>query len=280
MCARKTVTGVSSYQGIQRDLLVNQSYLSHCVSHLLGRNERVTTLLTFICMMRSQDRINAHDEVSVVAAALQDYKADSERKYQAAHYMPGQVLIGKKKPSVYYDDHTDSAQIQEMLDGLFSAVHNLPAYYNRADTATEAHGRLKKVVTSDDEELDLTGKDGLCVHLRNCCQHMIMKKPSPNERVNPLQVNLVVEQWMTGVVPALQEAVKKKQKTWQYAKTEKTRDRRELEIDTLEAMIRVCQNHTEKIQPNTRKRIEEVEIAVLGKNKALGIPDWIETGFF
>lgn len=115
--------------------------------HVIGRNRRVAELLCYLSLLRGHVPALGTAKVSCRAAWYQDYNATAGN--QAAHYMPGQIVLSvpgavNKDPSHF----ATSPDTQRAIGALFSAVQDLPANFNKADTYVEQFTRpgLKKIL--------------------------------------------------------------------------------------------------------------------------------------
>lgn len=117
--------------------------------HVVGRNRRVGQLLCCLSLMRGHSLIPANVRVSCEAAKFQDY--ESADGHEAAHYLPGQVLIswpGQKEndPSHYVNNQNT----KNLIGALFSRVQDLPANFNKADSYVEKYAKpgLKAILAA------------------------------------------------------------------------------------------------------------------------------------
>jgi hypothetical protein len=111
------------------------SYSMQALSHSMGRDDRVAQLLCYLSLLRGSGRVDANPAVDVVAAKWQNYS--SQAGNQAAHFMPGQLLVDNEKASLL----TQDPQTRTRISCLFADVEDLPADFNKADTQAEAKGR-------------------------------------------------------------------------------------------------------------------------------------------
>ena len=115
-------------QGFKSDVLL-------ALIHAHGRNNRVAQVLCYLSLMRAAGRISTTSGVmTVTKAVFQNYHGPSGT--QAAHYLPGQLRIGRKLVSEYINDRMTRLR----LDGLFGDVHTLPPNFNKADSEAEKNG--------------------------------------------------------------------------------------------------------------------------------------------
>lgn len=111
------------------------TYAHQALSHSMGRDNRVAQLLCYLSLMRRAGRIAANPAVDVVAAKWQNFSSTDGN--QAAHFMPGQLLIDNDKVS----ERVQDGQTRTRIACLFADVEDLPADFNKADTQAEAKGR-------------------------------------------------------------------------------------------------------------------------------------------
>jgi hypothetical protein len=102
--------------------------------HSIFRNDRVARVLCFVGSLRARGAISQGAAVAVVAAKRQHFS--SPNGYQAAHYLPGQLLINGRFPWTLVKDAGTRLQFER----LFADVEHLPANFNKADSAAEACG--------------------------------------------------------------------------------------------------------------------------------------------
>ena len=113
------------------------SNVNHALGHSTSRNNRVVDALCYFSLMSSSRRDLVRLQVCVEAAARQLFR--STQGNQAAHYLPGQIRITTKFPWQYISDKPTSTR----LECLFGEVENLPANFNKADSAAEQKGLLE-----------------------------------------------------------------------------------------------------------------------------------------
>ncbi len=104
------------------------------IQHSTFRNDRVVRVLCFIGILRGLGRIRDTAKVSCIAAQRQHFSSTSG--YQAAHYLPGQILIDCNYPWNLIQD----VRTRLEFEVLFADVEHLPADFNKADSAAEACG--------------------------------------------------------------------------------------------------------------------------------------------
>lgn len=122
--------------------------------HVIGRNRRVGQLLCYLSLMHGYGLIPANARVSCSAAEFQDYESTGD--HEAAHYLPGQVLISwpgqaKCDPSSF----VKNPNTKDLIGELFSRVQDLPANYNKADSYVEKYTKpgLKVILAADCQDL-------------------------------------------------------------------------------------------------------------------------------
>jgi hypothetical protein len=113
------------------------SSVQQALGHSNSRNNRVVDTLCHFSLMASAQRQLVSSPVSVEKAARQLFR--STDGYQAAHYLPGQIKIANEFPWRLISDRPTSVR----LECLFGEVENLPANFNKADSAAEQKGLLE-----------------------------------------------------------------------------------------------------------------------------------------
>lgn len=112
-----------------------QSDLAAARSHSLGRDRRVGQVMCYLSLMRSAGLIENSAKVTCTKAIRQHYSASRAEGKQAAHYLPGQLWINGRCPWNLITYQRTALG----LEGLFGDVENLPANFNKADSAAEAY---------------------------------------------------------------------------------------------------------------------------------------------
>lgn len=107
---------------------------SKAIGHSNSRNNRVVQVVSFFSLIRAASRNLATAHVLVEAAQRQLFR--SPDGYQAAHYLPGQLKIGKQLPWMLIP----TPVARSSLECLFADVEHLPAAFNIADSAAEEKG--------------------------------------------------------------------------------------------------------------------------------------------
>ncbi len=113
--------------------------------HAMWRNNLVAKVFCYLSVMRAAGLIPDKSKVLLSPHNLrvpQDFNASGGN--QAAHYLPGFVAIASgsaKTPRYLWDLISDTA-IRDKVAALFRATQDLPASFNRADSAAEARQLL------------------------------------------------------------------------------------------------------------------------------------------
>jgi len=109
--------------------------VTQALGHSNSRNSRVVETLCYFSLMRNCGRHNfLNVPVLIEKAARQLFRSPGGS--QAAHYLPGQIRINTDFAWTFISDPSTSRR----LECLFAAVENLPADYNKADSAAEEKG--------------------------------------------------------------------------------------------------------------------------------------------
>jgi hypothetical protein len=126
----RELAALGSFQGkIERF----SNFRDQASGHNLGRNLRILKVLAGLQWIRGQDP--SLSSAMVVAAIRQNFS--SVENNQAAHFLPGQLIIGHK-PVWHWAKHQE---LRRQLEFLFAEVDDLPAPFNQADTQAEAFGK-------------------------------------------------------------------------------------------------------------------------------------------
>jgi len=121
---------------VQRSL----SDITLAKTHAIGRNRRVGAVLCYLSLMKSRDLVPKGAKAKVVGAEVQNF--ESEDGYEAAHYLPGQLKISVPgKGDIEPWNLVKNAATASEIASLFSAVQNLPANFNKADSYLEMHAK-------------------------------------------------------------------------------------------------------------------------------------------
>jgi len=126
------------------------SYSQQALCHSMGRNARIVKVLCYLSQLRGADKIPSNANFKVVAAIWQNYS--SVKGNEAAHYLPGQLMVNSKKLSLLAQNPLTATKIS----CLFGDVEDLPADFNKADTQAEAKGNA----------------GGLCAAFEAAAQHL------------------------------------------------------------------------------------------------------------
>lgn len=118
-----------------KEVIRFHSYMQQALSHSMGRNDRVARVLCYLSLLRSAGTVGAEPSLRVVAARWQNYSSTAGN--QAAHFLPGQLMVNSRKMSELVIDE----QTRTRISCLFGDVEDLPADFNKADTQAEANGR-------------------------------------------------------------------------------------------------------------------------------------------
>ncbi len=106
---------------------------AQALGHSNSRNGRVVQALSYFSLIRSSGH-HTFGSVAIEKAMRQFFSSESGN--QAAHFLPGQIKIDTHLPWSYICD----ANTGQRLEGLFADVENLPADFNKADSAAEQKG--------------------------------------------------------------------------------------------------------------------------------------------
>ena len=110
------------------------------VGHSTARNERVVQAASFFSLIRSVTPNLGLARVLIEAAQRRMFS--SPEGYQAAHYLPCQLRIQGSggTNAVLPWNYVSKPNARQRLEYLFADVENLPAAFNKADSAAEAKG--------------------------------------------------------------------------------------------------------------------------------------------
>jgi hypothetical protein len=160
--------------------------------HVIGRNRRVGELLCQLSLIQGHGLLPANARVSCRAARFQDYESSGD--LEAAHYLPGQVLIARpgqkeRDPSCYVNDPST----KNAIGALFSRVQNLPVDFNKADSYVEQYT-----------------KPGLKAILAAVCQRVIRdQRQVASSRVSPFVYEAYAE-WIAQSLAAYRYGINRK----------------------------------------------------------------------
>lgn len=159
--------------------------------HVIGRNRRVAELLCYLSLLRGQVPALGTAKVACRAAWYQDYSATAGN--QAAHYMPGQIVLSAAGAVNQDPSHfAANPDTRRAIGALFSAVQDLPANFNKADTYVEQFTRpgLKKI-------------------LAETCRQVLSKPPQASGKVGAA-VREAFDYWIRTSLQAYTTAVNRK----------------------------------------------------------------------
>jgi hypothetical protein len=165
-----------------------QSDLAAARSHSLGRDRRVGQVMCYLSLMRSAGLIAKTAAVTCTKAIRQHYTSSRAEGKQAAHYLPGQLRINGQCPWEFIPDWRSA----QALEGLFGDVEDLPADFNKADSAAEAYQSV----------------EGLAQSFARSCE-LVVRDPQPLEgnRINRVLVRRAYNDWIMHSRHAYREAV-------------------------------------------------------------------------
>ncbi len=148
MSARNTYSPEVTEAGEFTELVVERklSDVDLARTHVIGRNRRVGQVLCYLSLMKSHGLIPQASGASAIAAIVQDFKSGDGN--EAAHYLPGQLKLGiPGKGDVTPWSLVRNPTTAGAIASLFSAVQDLPANFNKADSYVEMYANppLKKV---------------------------------------------------------------------------------------------------------------------------------------
>jgi hypothetical protein len=159
--------------------------------HVIGRNRRVAELLCYLDLMRVHNLLPANAKVSCRAAIYQDYKSSDGN--QAAHYLPGQIMIKVGSQRSHDPSYSvKNARTKNAIGALFSRVQDLPADFNHADSYVEKYTR-----------------PGLKQILAEVCRDVICDHAPPCKRVSPV-VRAAFQEWIARSLTAYRAAINRK----------------------------------------------------------------------
>jgi len=169
-----------------------QSDLAAARSHSQGRDRRVGQVMCYLSLMRSAGLIVNFATVTCTGAARQHFSSSRAQGKQAAHYLPGQLRINGRYPWDFIDDWRTAQE----LEGLFGDVEDLPADFNKADSAAEAYRSV----------------EGLKQSFAQSCK-IVVQDPQPTEgnRINRTLVRRAYNDWIARSGGAYRKALAQKQ---------------------------------------------------------------------
>jgi hypothetical protein len=169
-----------------------QSDLAAARSHSLGRDRRVGQVMCYLSLMRSAGLIVKFATVTCTGAARQHFSSSRIEGKQAAHYLPGQLRINGRCPWEFIGDWRTAKH----LEGLFGDVEDLPADFNKADSAAEAYHSV----------------EGLKQSFAQSCK-IVVYDPQSEEgnRINRTLVRRAYNDWVVRSGAAYRQALAQKQ---------------------------------------------------------------------
>lgn len=182
----------------------NANTRQQAFNHNLGRNVRVVKVLAYLDLLR-QCGAQISGTISCLAAIRQNFSSSQSGTHmglptgpmQAAHFLPGQIIINGLPLWNYAKDTVTRGRIEF----LFAEVEHLPAIFNQADSAAEAKGNMA----------------GLCAALTTACQAIAHVQVAGGAKaITPLSVSRerlerAYEDWHRNAVTALQSALSVKE---------------------------------------------------------------------
>lgn len=179
------------------------SDIHKATGHSLGRNSRVVEVLSYFSLMGTSKPDLVHAKVGIEAAVRQLFRSPQrapktfeaealglrDAPHQAAHYLPGQILIATALPWTFISDRLTSRN----LENLFGDVEHLPADFNKADSAAEHQGLVET--------------------FREACE-AVLRDPLAGaaNRINRDRVRTVYDEvWVTGANRAFDFAIAQKE---------------------------------------------------------------------
>lgn len=165
-----------------------RSDLAHAENHGVGRNRAVAKVFCFISVMRAASCLPDGLSASIThpdTAVPQDFQATGGN--QAAHVLPGCLSLKDRTKSAKrraFWEYAPTPQLRKEILSLFEATHDLPASFNKADTAAE----IRRVL----------GAPGLKQVFQTCCQYLLAGPPprlSSGERIALVDRPLVLNAW-------------------------------------------------------------------------------------
>jgi hypothetical protein len=119
----------------QQTVIRSVNHIQQALGHSNSRNSRVVQALTYFSLMRNSPQHNfLSSGVAIEKAARQLFR--SHDGHQAAHYLPGQIWIDLRYPWSFINHRPTGLR----LECLFADVEDLPADFNKADSAAEDKG--------------------------------------------------------------------------------------------------------------------------------------------
>ncbi|APR86559.1 Hypothetical protein A7982_11908 [Minicystis rosea] len=162
-------------------------------------------------------------EIQCVAAHVQDMRAQSGQ--QAAHLLPGQILIGGRPVWELVPAHASSLSVYESIrleqqtKLCFAKTNVLPAIFNRADSQAEVMARRASVQ-------GLKELFGAAVLEMWSSARVDVARPLVIDREAALRG---LQMWFEQVTPVYEEAAQRKHDAWLAAQTQRSAENRALE---------------------------------------------------
>lgn len=183
----------------------NSNFRQQASNHNLGRNVRVVRLLAYLGLLR-QAGTSLAGPIKCVAAVRQNFSSSQSGTHmglptgpmQAAHFLPGQVIINGRPVWDYANDPGTRGRIEF----LFAEVEHLPAVFNQADSAAENKGQ----------------PGGLCSALTVACHTIVHNpgtataNPAATLPLAPALLKKAYEEWHRNAIAGLQNALASKQR--------------------------------------------------------------------
>jgi hypothetical protein len=145
-----TYPGSAKVEGVKKDIdqnwetqRVKGSYKKfdsvnferYAAGHLMGRNSSVVRITCFFSLMRAAGLTSGTD-LTLKAARVQHFTGDTANKTNAAHCIPGQIMVGNDNPwNLGLFLNRPQAALQLRI--AFGQTSYLPRVFNVADTAHE-----------------------------------------------------------------------------------------------------------------------------------------------
>jgi hypothetical protein len=168
-----------------------RSDLDAAKSHSIGRDRRVGQVMCYLSLMRNTGIIDHRTSVTCTAAARQHFTSSRAEGKQAAHFLPGQLRLNGRFPWLLLKHQATALK----LEGLFGDVEDLPADFNKADSAAEAYQSV----------------EGLKRSFADACKIVVNHPDSAGgAKVNRTLVRLAFQDWLNRSKRAYQNALIKK----------------------------------------------------------------------
>lgn len=144
-----------------------RSDLAEAENHGVGRNRAVAKVFCYISVMRAASCIPDGSKAGIThpdLAVPQDFQATGGN--QAAHVLPGCLSLqdgtkSRRRKALW--EYAPNPEIRKEILSLFEATHDLPAAFNKADTAAEIRRAL--------------GSPGLKQVFHECSQYILDEFP-------------------------------------------------------------------------------------------------------